>query len=318
VRFVPSITCGVLLLTTAVHAQPTSDADRLFEEGRTLAKAGKYVEACDRFAKSLAIERTIGTELNLADCQEQLGHFREAWGLFIAAAGEAEANSEPKRASFARERAATLEPKMTTMVVKVAQPDIPGLVITINGRATTPAAEIREHADPGTIDVIATAPNVQVFKKSDTGGSGATLEVDVPVLDPSRVQQHVVEPPQKVLVDGEREPGRVHLAYGLAAGGGVALGASIALTLVARNHYNTVADGADCDRVAGGITCNDAGTRQIHDAQRLADYGTISAIGGVLLVGGAAFAYFTAPRAQIQVTPTATAQTVGLSVSGAF
>ena len=131
-RFVWLITC-VLLLAHTAHAD-SDEADRLFEEGRALAKAGHYAEACERFGKSIAIERTIGTELNLADCQERLGHLREAWGLFIAGAGDAEAKGDAKRASYARDRAAALEPKMTVVIVKVAQPTLTGLLITISGR----------------------------------------------------------------------------------------------------------------------------------------------------------------------------------------
>jgi hypothetical protein len=319
VRFVRLITWGALVATATAHADG-GDADRLFEEGRTLAKAGQYVEACDRFAKSLAIERTIGTELNLADCHEQLGHLREAWGLFVAAAGESEASNDPKRAEFARDRAAALEPKMTTMIVKVAQPALPGLLITISGRPTQSAAEIHEHADPGPIDVIATAPNLPHFKTTETGAPGATVVVEIPPLDTSHVEHPIVQPKKEQVLDGEgdRDPDRVHLAYGLGAGGGVAIAASIGLTLVARNHYNQVADGADCDRITGGIVCNPNGTKAIHDAQRIADYGTVAAIAGALLLGGAAGVYLTAPRVPVQITPTATAQSVGVSISGSF
>lgn len=56
--------------------KPPSDADRLFEEGRGLAKDGKYSEACARFTKSFEIEHVLGTELNLADCEEKLRHLR--------------------------------------------------------------------------------------------------------------------------------------------------------------------------------------------------------------------------------------------------
>ena len=306
-------------MATATARADGSEADRLFEEGRTLAKAGQYVEACDRFAKSLAIKRTIGTELNLADCHEQLGHLREAWGLFVAAAGESEASNDPKRAEFARDRATALEPKMTTMIVKVAQPTLPGLLITISGRPTQPAAEVHEHADPGPIDVIATAPNLPHFKKTETGAPGETVVVEIPPLDTTSVPQPIIPPKDKVIEgEGDRDPDRVHLAYGLGAAGGVALGAAIGLTLVARNHYNQIADGADCDRVTGGIVCNPNGTQAIHDAQRIADYGTVAAIAGALLLGGAAGVYLTAPRVPMQVTPTATAQSVGVSISGSF
>jgi hypothetical protein len=285
-----------------------------------LAKAGKYVEACDRFAKSLSLERTIGTELNLADCQEHLGHFREAWGLYIAAAGESETSDDPMRVSSApkvRALATKLEPKMTAVTVKVAQPTLAGLVITISGRATQPVAEIHEHADPGAIDVIATAPNLPSFKKTETGIAGATVTVEIPVLDKT---VPVVRPlPQpRAEIAGQRAPARVHLAYGLAAGAGASAIASLAFSLVGRSHYNQTADGANCTHVPGGIMCNDTGKADIKSAQRLADVGTGFAIGSAALLGAAAIVYFTAPYTRLDVSPTATEKSVGVLVGGRF
>lgn len=326
--FVRLITCGVLLAATAAQADqvktptpapPSPDADTLFEEGKALARAGRYAEACDRFAKSLALERTIGTELNLADCHKHLGHFREAWGLFIVAAGESETSDDPNRTATAgkvRDMATALEPMMTTMIVKVAQPSLPGLVITISGRATQPVAEIHEHADPGSIDVIATAPGLPSFKKTEVGAAGATVVVDIPVLDKS---VPIEQPRHDKFVMGDRDPGRVHLAYGFVAAGGAAAVTSIAFTLVGRSHYNQTADGPNCDHVTGGVICNDVGKADIKAAQHLADYyGTGFAIGSAVLLGAAAVVYLTAPRTLIAVTPTATAQSVGLVVGGRF
>lgn len=293
-----------------------SEADRLFEEGRALAKTGHYAEACDRFAKSLEIERTIGTELNLADCDQQLGHLREAWGLFVAAASEAEANSDAKRASFARERATALEPKMTSMVVRVAQPALPGLTLTISGRATPPALEIHELADPGVIDVIATAPGLPHVKRTVTGAAGATVVVEIPALDTSVPTPHPPEP--DVAVDGARDVGRVHLAYGLGAGGIASAITAGALTWISHSHYQTTANGMHCAMVPTGVSCDDTGTREIHDAQHLADIGTVFAITSGALIATAAIVYFTAPRERIYVRPHASTESVGVILGGSF
>lgn len=303
-----------MLLARVVHADG-SEADRLFEEGRTLAKAGNYAEACDRFAKSLQIERTIGTELNLADCHQQLGHLREAWGLFIAAEGEAEANGDPKRATFARERATAIEPKMTTMVVRVAQPALPGLVLTISGRVTPAAREIHEHADPGVIDVIATAPNLPHVKRTVTGTAGATVVVEIPPLDTNAVTPPT---PVEVETEGPRDRGRVRLAYGFGAGGLACAITAATFTLIGRSDYRTAAQGAHCESVTGGVSCDDIGTRAIHDAQRLADIGTVFAIASGALVATGAIVYVTAPRDKIFVRPQASGQTVGVIIGGSF
>src|SRR4051794_40657418 len=43
-------------------------AEALFDEGKLLAKAGKYSEACPKFAESLRLDTGIGIMLFLADC----------------------------------------------------------------------------------------------------------------------------------------------------------------------------------------------------------------------------------------------------------
>jgi hypothetical protein len=206
---------------------------------------------------------------------------------------------------------------MTTVIVKVAQPSLAGLVITIDGRSTPPTAEIHERSDPGQIDVIATAPSLPHFKKTASAVAGETIVVEIPPLDTKLPAEHH-EPEKIIYVAGDRASGRVHLAYGLAAGGLVAAVGSVAFTLVGRSHYNTTADGPDCDHVGNDITCNATGNQQVKDAQRLADYGTVAAVASAVLFGGAAIAYFTAPRDQVRVTPTTTATSAGISISGSF
>jgi hypothetical protein len=314
VRFAWLIMCGLLVARVA-YADGT-EADRLFEEGRALAKNGQFSEACERFAKSLAIERTVGTELNLADCQQQLGHLREAWGLFVSAANESESNNDAKRAAFAHDRATALEPKMATVLIKVAQPTLVGLVITIGGRATAPAPEIHERTDPGTIDVVATAPRLPNVKRTVTAVAGGEVTIDIPVMDTTVT---VAPPPREdVATDGDRVPSRVHLAYGLGIGG-IATGITAgALTLIGRSHYTTATGSSHCTKVPGGVTCDDIGTNDIHSAQRLADIGTGFAVAGIALIVSSAIVYATAPRERIYVRASASTKSAGLLVGGNF
>jgi hypothetical protein len=319
VRFGWLITSVVLVAHIA--RADDGEADKLFEQGRAFAKAGHYAEACESFAKSLAIDRSVGTELNLADCQQQLGHLREAWGMFVAAAGESDASGDAKRAAFARDRAAKLEPKLTMLIVRVAQPTLPGLVITIAGRAASPAPEIHERADPGAVDVIATAPNLPHVKRTVTGDPGATVVVEIPVLDANVPSEPPRSPPPHdplVASDGDREAGRVHIAYGLGAGGIASAIAGATLTLIGRSHYNSAAHGAHCTSVTGGISCDDAGTNAIHDAQHLADIGTVFAIASGALLASSVIVYLTAPRERIYVRPSVTTQAVGMTLGGSF
>jgi hypothetical protein len=167
----------------AVRAPPSksqlADADRLFEEGRGLAKAGRYAEACVRFAQSDAIEHTFGTAVNLGDCAEREGHPDRAWRLFDDAAHKAEREGAANRARFARDRAAALAPMLCTVIVTIAHPTIPGLTIHIDERDVPPAPEIRTLVEPGNIEIVIAAPGVPEQRRTLYGAAGSVVSVAI-------------------------------------------------------------------------------------------------------------------------------------------
>src|ERR1019366_5157952 len=55
-------------------------AEALFEEGRSLVAAGKYAEACPKFADSERLGPSVATLLNLAKCWGRGGRTAPAWG----------------------------------------------------------------------------------------------------------------------------------------------------------------------------------------------------------------------------------------------
>jgi hypothetical protein len=302
------VTSSIVLGAAGAAAEPTDPvrAKTLFDEGRALASRGEHAAACGRFAESLALDHKIGTELNLADCNERLGHVAEAWRLFDVAAGEAKASGD-EREAYARGRADTLVTRLMTIVVKIPQPMPPALKVTIGGRDVQPAAEIRERIDPGDVEVIATAPDRPRFARVAKGIAGATVIVEV----------RADEPP--VETGTTRRRSRVYLAWGL---GGVAAASAIvsaALIVKAKRDYDHAADGSDCMHTADGrISCNDAGNKAIHDSQRLGWISTGFAAGAGVLLAGAAVVYFTAPRDSIAVAPIAAESAVGVVVAGRF
>lgn len=309
-----SVVCVTLgLLAIAGHARAEgSEADRLFDEGRALAKDGKFTEACEKFTRSFELDHAVGTELNLGDCHEQLGQLREAWRLFDAAAQEFERTGNAARAKFARSRADAVAAKLVEIVVRVAQPAQPGLEIKIAGHAEPPAAEIRDHVEPGTIEVTASAPGGRPFATTAHVAAGASVTIEVPALGAAQ------EPPPIAHHDDPRRA-RVRLAWVLGAAGGATAATALGFALVGSSHYSTAADGPDCMHVSGGVMCNTNGTRAIHDAQRLADIGTGFALVSGALLATSAIVYLTAPSSDsVVVAPTANAQGVGFAVSARF
>ena len=306
------ILLACLVVPVDLHAQAPSEADRLFEEGRQLARDGKFAEACERFTRALELERTVGTELNLADCHEKQGQLREAWQLFDNAATEAERTGDDKRAKFAHDRAAAVDSKLVTIVVRIAEPARTGLAVTIAGRAVTPAAEVRDKSEPGDIAVTASAPGMSAFATTAKGVAGATVTVDIPITSEHQ------PPPVHDTIETRRSRSRVLLALGIAAGGGASGIAALALSLKGRSDYNATADGSHCMHVTGGVICDDTGDRAIARAQRLADVGTGFAVAAGALAVTSAILYVTAPRTAVSVSPTASATSVGVSLGGRF
>src|SRR5436309_1887312 len=64
--------------------------ESLFEEGKKLAAAGNYTDACPKFLASYNLEHRTGTALNLADCYEKSGQLASAWARFVEVATVAE------------------------------------------------------------------------------------------------------------------------------------------------------------------------------------------------------------------------------------
>lgn len=312
------LACVLVATHAGAQPKPPTEADRLFEEGRALAKQGDHAGACAKFEKSFEIDHGLGTELNLADCHEKLGHLRLAWRLFLAAADESQRGDDTKRTAFARGRADALASKLAEVVVSIATPTAAGLTITISGHPIEAAPVVRDRTEPGEIEVVATLPGRAPFRTTVHGDAGATVQVAVPPFGPPVAEPPPPPPPPLPSAATRRQPSRVRLAIGLGIGaGGLALASGV-LALIARDDYHDTVNGTHCAQSPMGLACDPIGQSGIDSAQRKADIGTVLAIGsGVLLVGAAA-AYFTAPRERVLVAPSVTSERVGLAVHGRF
>ncbi|HEX4474717.1 MAG TPA: hypothetical protein VH142_06550 [Polyangiaceae bacterium] len=169
-------------------ATAPSDLDRardIFKEGRELAQANRYEEACEKFQASLALDRGIGTLFNLADCQEHLGKNASAFSIFRAVADRAEEAKQTDRAELARGRAAALESKLDYLVVDVDLTSAPsGLAVSADGEALAKEKwGQRVPIDPGKHAIVTSAPGKKTWTKNiDVPEAGATSVVTIPDL----------------------------------------------------------------------------------------------------------------------------------------
>jgi len=295
-----------------------SEAATLFEHGRALIKAGKIDEACPVFAKSYELERAVGTELNLADCHERLGHFAEAWRLFDDAANQSERDGKSARQGVARDRASALLPKLGTLVIEVVEPNEPGLELAISAAAITPAAQLDRKVDPGWVVVSAHVPDHPAFETRVRVDATKTVVVKIPPFHPAAVAPSPIAVAAVEPAHTRRARDRVILA-GVTGGLGVAATAvSVVVAVDAHSLYRKQFDNGNCTSSASYSTvCNSAGAGQVNAAAHDANIATGIGIAGLVLVAGGAVLYFTAPR-ELVIAPTATPTSTGVVLVGSF
>lgn len=108
---------------------------RLFIEGRVAAARHDYAAACANFEASLKLEpNAVGTVLNLALCNENLGRFATALRHYRTVV-ERSRPSRPDRAEVAEAKVREIEPRVSALRVTVSDvvAQTPGLAVSIDG-----------------------------------------------------------------------------------------------------------------------------------------------------------------------------------------
>lgn len=216
-RFFPVlfVACAASLWALPAAAEP-SEAQRLFDEARALAEAGRWSEACPRLAESLSLEPNMTTQFRLADCYERTGKIASAWSNYVGAARAAAAAGEAGKERFANERAGKLEPRVDKLLI--ITPEMPALSVERNGRPVPRESwNAPMPVDPGEHTVHAWAPGKESFDiVVKLKGLGETRRVEVPMLGPGiplrigeqRKATIVEAPPAAPMVVGDVAPPR--------------------------------------------------------------------------------------------------------------
>lgn len=313
------IGAAMMLWPVAAHAQSTSSAQALFDEGRKLMVDGKYAEACPKLAASQRLDPGAGTLMNLATCYEKNGQLASAWATFKEAAAAARQSGHGEWETAARDRAANLEPTLSRLTIVVPpEADVPGLVVERDGHAVDRAEwGVSIPVDSGVHPIEATAPKKQKWSTTvSVGPNGAQASVTVPALGveqsdgatPAASGAVATTPPPADA--GEHTGSTQRLLGGVAAGVGVVgIGVGSIFGLMAKSTHDDALKHCTADR-----RCDREGIDLGDKASSQATVSTVMFVaGGVLLAGGAAL-YFTAPRAH---AAPATALWIAPSIGGA-
>jgi hypothetical protein len=156
---------------------------RRFREAQALADAGKYNEACPKFAESLALERGVGVLFNLADCRQHLGQLASAYNLFSEAAELSKQAGQTKREQVARARAVQLEGQLAWLMLDVKASD-PELDIRVGGEPVAKSGWTHRMAvEVGAVNVEVSAPHKLPWStRLEFTRAGQSQSVTIPSL----------------------------------------------------------------------------------------------------------------------------------------
>src|ERR1700722_5384624 len=176
-----AISLALALMASAAQAQqPTtsdasSQADRVFREGRAAANAGDYTTARARFLESERLEPAPGTLLNVADCEVHLGLLVAACEHFeLAASGFPRGDN---RRTWAATQAAQIGKRLAPLTLRLDPAAPAGTTITKGGSAVDASALGQSAlADPGSVEIVVTAPGRVARSITLTLAEGQTLE----------------------------------------------------------------------------------------------------------------------------------------------
>jgi hypothetical protein len=284
----PALLCGPdALAQTSGTAPSPSDADTravaemLFFTARGLMEAGRFAQACQKFAESYRLDPAAGTLLNLAVCHEKEGRIASAWGEFRQAIAEARKANRPDREELAHGEIAKIQADLPFVTISVpAQARVPGLTIARNGVPLNDAAWDTElPIDPGTNEITATAPKYKPQAKKVVIEKRQHLTV---FIDPMELTQ-VAKPPPPPFWTAQRQFGAATLGGGVALAGVGAFFGALALNNRSRGLSN-------CPVFDGERRCTQIGADAMSTATTdawIADVGI--GVGAAAIVAGGYF-----------------------------
>jgi hypothetical protein len=244
-----------------------SVARDLFREASRLADEGQWAEAANRYERSLALKRAPITLYSLGITYQHLGRLVDAIEMLRAFLVEPSVEATKPYEQPSRDAIAEMEPKLGFAVVRVS--DVPGLSVTIDGKAVPPASlGLKRPVDPGAHEVVARAAGYIASERAFTIAPGGSVEVDLS-LEPAPSAPGVEAPrpiesaPTPMAPTAEQRHAPTHSTTApwamVVAGGGVfAVGLIVGVVGIveagdAPSRHSDEADAALAKTIAGDV-----------------------------------------------------------------
>jgi hypothetical protein len=186
---VVAVTTGLVAAgaPSRAFAQPTSaiDPEVIYRSALDDMKAGRYPEACPKFAEARRLQPDSRSALQgLALCYDKSGKTASAWAKYRQLSVELKSGGDSAKAEAAAARAEELGKALSTLKVSPAGSETPGLVIRLD-KEEVPRAMFGAamNVDPGSHVLEATAPGYEVWQTTVTvGAANDAKELKVPSL----------------------------------------------------------------------------------------------------------------------------------------
>ncbi|HTR53089.1 MAG TPA: hypothetical protein VMJ10_20480 [Kofleriaceae bacterium] len=314
---------ALLVLAPISALAQSPQATELFKEGRDLMKAGHFVEACSKFAKSQDLDPQLGTLFNLAQCDEKIGKLATALAGYREVVAK---DGNAKRKALAAEYQSKLEPRVPKLVVQVAKPP-PSLVVTLDGPTGGKPidANLPIEIDLGEYTVVARADGFRELSTKvqiDTEGETKTVPINLALVhgDETVSVPKPEKSPTPAPVEPQAEPSHRARNGKLALiGGGVLVAGGIVFGALAQGAWN------DAQGVCGGTLCPtmaQVNTAEAHvdDARTYGNVSTGLVAGGAIVAALGVYLWLTAPSDEhaVRVGASSSNGTTTLTLGGHF
>jgi len=273
-----------------ISPEKIASAQKLYDEAIVLMEANKFDQACPKLEEAVQlVPEGVGAKLELAKCYEGAQRYASAWRAFKIAEAATAIAGQAERHERAKERAAAVEAKLSTLTIVVPESlrTLPGFVMTRNGTTVdrtdwdTPIP-----VDGGSYRLEATAIGKQKWLRVvEVGPSNARIRVEIGMLENAE--------PKSIKPQQQERSWQKPLGATLGGTGGVAAAVGFIIGGAALSKYAESNEQGRCDTQN---LCDQAGLDLRKDAIGLANISTsLVIVGGVLLAGGVVL-WSTAPK----------------------
>ena len=301
------LAAALALVAAPARAEGDSAAaDALFQEAKTLVEAKKWADACPKFGASYKLDKTLGTLMNLADCEEHVDQIATAWAHWGEAVELAEKTGD-KRASFASGRRAALTKRLPMIRVEIAAgadaAKSPLTVFRDEVRVDPAAYGVPLPSDPGR-HVLSVRRGPEILEKREvTVSEGQTTAV---AFDLVAIEKAAPPPPSPVTLVAPIGNQRV-IGFAVIGVGAAALAAAGVLEILALTNKGSANSADSC---VNGY-CTQAGFDSVSRARTFATAGQWVGIGGIVVAAVGVTLVATTPKVVPAQRPAASAWVSG-------